>query len=118
LAGNERPPDKRDFPSLTTTQPDAPTTSISVLPFRYSLAVPAGLPHKAQRHGRSVDSVCLVAQKVRARGFQCLIGEYILIPKNNMVLDLHTQMGFAARNGKWELDLQSFKELKTFIKVK
>jgi FkbH-like protein len=59
-----------------------------------------------------------MARQARDRGIQRLIGEYIPTPKNNMVRDLYAQMGFASCNGKWELDLQPFKELKTFIRVK
>jgi hypothetical protein len=35
-----------------------------------------------------------------------------------MVKDLYGDMGFAARDGKWELDLESFSEFKTFIRAK
>jgi len=35
-----------------------------------------------------------------------------------MVKDLYRQMGFTARDGQWELDLQLFQELKTFIRLK
>jgi predicted enzyme involved in methoxymalonyl-ACP biosynthesis len=44
-----------------------------------------------------------------------LIGEYIPTAKNKMVADLFSQMGFASCHGKWELDLQEFRELKTLI---
>jgi FkbH-like protein len=59
-----------------------------------------------------------MARQARDRGVQRLVGEYLPTPKNSMVKDLYGQMGFAARDGKWELDLQSFKELKTFIREK
>jgi FkbH-like protein len=59
-----------------------------------------------------------IVRQARCRGIQRLIGEYAPTPKNSMVKDLYSQMGFARCNGKWELDLQHFKELKTFIRAK
>jgi len=35
-----------------------------------------------------------------------------------MVKDLYAQMGFAPGGGSWELDLPTFKELKTHIRIK
>jgi FkbH-like protein len=58
------------------------------------------------------------AGKARAHGIQVLVGEYLPTAKNKMVKDLYRQMGFAPGDGKWELDLKQFKELKTFIKAK
>jgi FkbH-like protein len=48
-------------------------------------------------------------------GIKHLIGEYLPTGKNGMVKDLYSQMGFAESNNKWELDVQQFKEFKTFI---
>ena len=59
-----------------------------------------------------------IARRARKEGIRCLVGEYIPTTKNNMVRDLYAQMGFAPCNGKWELHLQTFKELKTFIRAK
>jgi FkbH-like protein len=59
-----------------------------------------------------------MARRARARGLKRLVGEYIPTPKNSMVKNLYADMGFSANDGKWELDLESFKELKTFIKAK
>ena len=59
-----------------------------------------------------------MARQARDRGMQFLVGEYIPTPKNNMVKDLYSQMGFAKSNGAWELDLQQFNEHRTFIGVK
>jgi len=59
-----------------------------------------------------------MARQARARGLKRLIGEYLPTSKNNMVKDLYRQMGFTARDGQWELDLQLFQELKTFIRLK
>jgi len=59
-----------------------------------------------------------MARQARDRGIQRLIGEYLPTPKNAMVKDLYAQMGFAPRNLRWELDLSTFKDLKTFIRTK
>jgi len=56
-----------------------------------------------------------MAKEARNLGVQRLIGEYLPTAKNKMVKDLYLQMGFAQSNEKWELDLQQFKEFKTFI---
>lgn len=57
-----------------------------------------------------------VAKKARQSGVERLIGEYLPTAKNRMVKDLYSQMGFVAANDQWELDLQQFKEFKTFIR--
>jgi predicted enzyme involved in methoxymalonyl-ACP biosynthesis len=54
----------------------------------------------------------------RAQGIGRLVGEYLPTAKNKMVRDLYSQMGFSACNGRWELDLRQFTELKTFIHQK
>jgi FkbH-like protein len=54
----------------------------------------------------------------RRQGIQRLIGEYLPTGKNHMVKDLYSQMGFAPQDGKWELDVWGFQELKTFIHAK
>ena len=56
-----------------------------------------------------------VTKEARRVGVERLIGEYLPTAKNRMVKDLYSQMGFAQSNGKWELDLQQFKEFKTYI---
>jgi FkbH-like protein len=56
-----------------------------------------------------------MAKQARQVGVDRLIGEYLATPKNKMVRDLYAQMGFTQSNGKWELDLQQFKDFKTFI---
>jgi FkbH-like protein len=50
-------------------------------------------------------------------GVERLLGEYIPTPKNKMVKDLYAGMGFTPCNDKWELELKTFKEFKTFIQV-
>jgi FkbH-like protein len=59
-----------------------------------------------------------MAKQARQAGVHRLVGEYIPTAKNKMVKDLYPQMGFTQANGKWELDLQQFKEFKTFITAK
>jgi FkbH-like protein len=56
-----------------------------------------------------------MAKQARQEGIHRLIGEFLPSAKNKMVKDLYSQMGFAQANGKWELDLQQFKELRTLI---
>lgn len=59
-----------------------------------------------------------MASHARRHGMRALVGEYLPTPKNNMVKDLYSQMGFTKSNGTWELDLQQFNEHKTFIGIK
>jgi predicted enzyme involved in methoxymalonyl-ACP biosynthesis len=59
-----------------------------------------------------------MAREARQAGIHRLVGEYLPTAKNKMVKDLYPQMGFAQANGKWELDLQQFKEFKTLISTK
>jgi FkbH-like protein len=54
----------------------------------------------------------------RAAGMERVIGEYLPTPKNAMVKDIYAQMGFAANNGKWEINLAGRSDLKTFICAK
>jgi len=56
-----------------------------------------------------------MVKHARNRGVERLMGEYIPTPKNKMVKDLYGRMGFAELDGKWELNLEHFQELKTFI---
>lgn len=56
-----------------------------------------------------------LVEQARQHGFNRLIGEYLPTAKNGIVKDLYAELGFAASNGKWELDLQGFNPLKTFI---
>lgn len=56
-----------------------------------------------------------MAGSARSCGVSRLVGEYIPTSKNGIVKDLYPQLGFAAHNGRWELDLGHFLSLKTFI---
>ena len=70
------------------------------------------------KRGMEEFIVNAMVRQARARGLKRLLGEYIPTAKNSMVKNLYGDMGFSASNGKWELDLETFKELKTFIKTK
>ena len=59
-----------------------------------------------------------MVRQARGRGLQRLVGEYIPTSKNSLVKNLYGDMGFSPCAGKWELNLESFNELKTFIKAK
>jgi FkbH-like protein len=59
-----------------------------------------------------------MVREARARGLKRLLGEYIPTSKNGMVGNLYRDLGFAPCDGKWVLDLESFTELKTFIRLK
>lgn len=56
-----------------------------------------------------------MARQARDHGLKRLVGEYLPTPKNSMVKNLYGDVGFSACDGKWELNLESFIELKTFI---
>jgi FkbH-like protein len=56
-----------------------------------------------------------MTKEARRLGIEILIGEYLPTAKNRMVKDVYSQVGFAQSNGRWELDLQHFKEFKTYI---
>jgi FkbH-like protein len=56
--------------------------------------------------------------QARGRGWQRLVGEYIPTAKNTMVKDLYRDLGFAGRDGRWALELNTFEEHKTFVRAK
>jgi FkbH-like protein len=58
-----------------------------------------------------------MAKRTRQLGIERVIGEYLPTAKNKMVKHLYSQMGFAESSGKWELNLQQFKELKSFVRT-
>jgi FkbH-like protein len=55
------------------------------------------------------------AERALAAGIETVVGEYVPTAKNGMVKDLYSQMGFKARDGKWELSLRQRAALKTYI---
>ena len=57
-----------------------------------------------------------VIETAKENGFKKVIGEYIKTPKNSMVENIYSKLGFAdLGNGKFEADVNKFKENKTFI---
>ena len=58
-----------------------------------------------------------MTKRVRQLGIERIIGEYLPTTKNKMVKHFYSQMGFAESSGKWELNLQQFKELKSFVRT-
>jgi predicted enzyme involved in methoxymalonyl-ACP biosynthesis len=59
-----------------------------------------------------------MAEQARAAGIDRIVGEYLPTAKNAMVRDLYPQMGFSSRDGRWELELSTRQELKTFVRRK
>ena len=70
------------------------------------------------KRGMEEFMVNAMAARSRDAGVRRLTGEYLPTAKNKMVKDLYAQMGFAPVDGKWELDLGTFKQLGTFIQEK
>ena len=57
-----------------------------------------------------------VIETAKENGFEKVIGEYIKTPKNSMVENIYSKLGFIdLGNGKFEADVNKFKENKTFI---
>ena len=57
-----------------------------------------------------------VIETAKENGFKKVIGEYIKTPKNSMVENIYSKLGFIdLGNGKFEADVNKFKENKTFI---
>jgi predicted enzyme involved in methoxymalonyl-ACP biosynthesis len=59
-----------------------------------------------------------MAKRAQELGIERLIGEYLPTAKNKMVKNLYSQMGFTQSNGKWELNLQRFTDLKSFVRTR
>ncbi len=67
------------------------------------------------KRGMEEFTVNQMVKHARQQGLARLAGEYLPTAKNGMVKDLLPRMGFAERNGRWELELNQFQEYKTFI---
>lgn len=67
------------------------------------------------KRGMEEFMVNQVAQELCRRGFKRVLGEYIPTSKNGMVKDFYGQMGFNRLNGKWEMPVDAFKPMKTFV---
>ena len=50
--------------------------------------------------------------------FKFLEGEYIETPKNILVKDHYSNLGFKKKSNNWLLDLDNYSSLKTYIKCK
>lgn len=58
-------------------------------------------------------------EAARSQGVKTLRAEYIATPKNAMVKDIYKNMGFAeCGEGKYSLDVESYKVQKTYISLK
>lgn len=59
-----------------------------------------------------------IIESAKNNGCSKITGEYIPTAKNKMVKDHYENFGFIRSNGLWELDVNSYKSKKTFIKEK
>jgi FkbH-like protein len=59
-----------------------------------------------------INDIVSIARK---EGFETVVGEYIPTPKNSMVADLYTRLGFTEADGKFYANVSEFKNNKTFI---
>lgn len=60
-----------------------------------------------------------IVNVAKEKGITKIIGEYIKTPKNAMVRDFYKKMGFDdIGDGKYELNIEKYKLLKTFIREK
>ena len=59
-----------------------------------------------------------IVEIAKTEGYQKLVGEYLPTAKNGMVKDHYKNFGFSEVDGRWELDLNTFQDLKCFIVAK
>ena len=59
-----------------------------------------------------INDIVSIARK---EGFETVVGEYIPTPKNSMVADLYTRLGFTETDGRFYANVSEFKNNKTFI---
>jgi FkbH-like protein len=59
-----------------------------------------------------------IVEVAKKEGFTEIIGEYIPTKKNQMVSDHYQNLGFTEDQGKWILDVNSYKELPNKITLK
>lgn len=58
-----------------------------------------------------------VIETAKENGYRRVVGEYIQTPKNSMVKDIYSKMGFRKlENGRFEADVEQFIKNKTYIK--
>lgn len=63
-----------------------------------------------------------IVEYAKANGYKKLIGEYLPTPKNKMVSDHYTRLGFTKLEGtetaQWELDVEYYSNRECYIKTK
>ena len=63
-----------------------------------------------------------MVEKAKAAGYKRIVGEYLPTPKNGMVTDHYSQLGFTpildCITNQWELSLADYKERECFINIK
>ena len=59
-----------------------------------------------------------IVEEAKKLGYSKLIGEYLPTAKNGMVKDHYKNYGFEEKEGRWELNIDSFEKHKCFISAK
>jgi FkbH-like protein len=59
-----------------------------------------------------------IVEEAKKLGYSKLIGEYLPTAKNGMVKDHYKNFGFEEKEGRWELNIDSFEKHKCFISAK
>ena len=59
-----------------------------------------------------------IVEEAKKLGYSKLIGEYLPTAKNGMVKDHYKNFGFEEKEGRWELNIDSFEKHKCFIGAK
>jgi len=59
-----------------------------------------------------------IVEEAKKLGYSKLIGEYLPTAKNGMVKDHYKNFGFDEKEGRWELNIDSFEKHKCFISAK
>ena len=69
---------------------------------------------------RDVESFVLnnLVELAEKNGFDFLVGEYLPTRKNELVQDHYKDLGFVPENGRWKLDVRSYKNRTNFISRK
>ena len=58
-----------------------------------------------------------IVNYAKKHNFKNVIGEYIQTPKNEIVKNHYNDLGFEKNGNKWLLDINSYQNKKTFIKL-
>jgi FkbH-like protein len=69
---------------------------------------------------RGVEAFVLntLVERAAEEGRALLVGEYLPTPKNELVRDHYSTLGFEPSGGRWHLDVAAFRPLATFITKK